>query len=380
MGLSAQEKILWRMRDALFAPPATRHPVEGPVVLAGLFRAASGVGEAARALAATLEERGIPFLRVDLSGVFGQEDLPADEPLQTMPPDRTGTLIVHVNAPETDRALLALRLFRPRAWRVIGYWVWETSRAPDAWKAKARRLSELWTPSRHSADAIQAATGRRPLLAPHRIAPPAQIIARRSDFGLPDDAVVFLTMADGRSSFHRKNPAGAVAAFKAGVGQNPAARMIVKIRNADESARQALRAAANGDPRIMFLEENLSADARWSLIACCDVFVSLHRAEGFGLPIGEAMALGKAVIATGWSGNMEFMPEGAACVAPYRLAPVMDPTGVYKAASLGEWAEPDVSAAASFIERLAADRDERVRLGLRARQAAAPFRSPPIPL
>lgn len=350
------------------------------MVVAGLHRAASGVGQAARSLADALELSGRAVRRVDLSAVFGQCDLAPDPRLEAMPPDAAGTLVLYVNAPETERALMALRLFRPRRWRIIGAWAWETDRAPAAWRTPSRRLSEIWALSRFAADAI-ATVARPPVrVVSPAVIPPAEVSPDRARFGLPENVVAFLTMADGRSSLHRKNPSGAIAAFRRGLPAAVDARLLVKLRNVDEASMEALIAEAEGDARITFLEADLDDASRWSLLASCDAFVSLHRAEGFGLPIAEAMALGKPVVATGWSGNMDFMNAENALPVGFRLIAVEDPTGRYPSDTASVWADPDIDGAADAMRRLALDANLRQRIGAAAARDAAGLRQPALPI
>lgn len=358
---------------SVLARPIRDQLVGGPVVVAGLFRAASGLGRAVRSCADSLEAAGIAVWRVDLSRAFGQEDLSFGGRLNPFPRHRSGTLVLHMNAPSVDKALWTLGLLRFRSWRIIGAWVWETPIAPTSWRAPGRRFSEIWAPSRFAAEAIAPVAEAPVRVAPHAVSVPASATAARHRFGLDREHFVCLTMADGRSSFFRKNPIGAVNVFRAGLEGREDARLIVKTRSLyDQPAyRRLLVDAIGGDPRIRLLDEDLREGETWALLASADVFLSMHRAEGFGLPIAEAMALGKAVIATGWSGNMDYMKEDAAIAAPFRLVPVDDPSERYENAPGVFWAEPDCAAAAQSLRRLADDENLRRRLGDSAREAIA---------
>jgi glycosyltransferase involved in cell wall biosynthesis len=160
-----------------------------------------------------------------------------------------------------------------------------------------------------------------------------------------------LVMADSRSSFARKNPAGAVEAFRRAFGASADARLVLKL-NGRPAEMSALSAEFTDLPNVTVMASFLDDESLAQLYRSADVLLSLHRAEGFGLPMLEAMAHGVPVVGTGWSGNTEFMTEQNSCLVPYRLVPVVDPAGIY---SGGEWAEPDLDAAADLLRQLAAD-------------------------
>ncbi|WP_374571183.1 glycosyltransferase family 4 protein [Phenylobacterium sp. J426] len=191
-------------------------------------------------------------------------------------------------------------------------------------------------------------------------------IIRRSPPAPRTASFQVVTLFDFNSSAARKNPAGAIAAFRQAFGDDPACELIVKTQNgaAHPQALAALSAAAGANVRII--------DATWPydrikvLIAGADALISLHRAEGFGLVMAEAMALGTPVIATAASGNLDFMDDASAVLIPAALVPVEDPQAIYQGQS---WAEPDLRVAALALRRLRQDP------GLRQVLAAAGRRS-----
>lgn len=366
------EKALWRARAFILAEPlrgddAAR--VEGPLVVAGFFRTASGVGQSARRCAAALERHGEKPVCVDLSEIFNQVDIDADRALSPMPDDDDGVLILNVNAPETERALFKLGLLRPKHWRIIGVWAWELAIPPPNWLPVARRLSEIWTLSAFVADAFRGRVAIPVTAVAPFIAAPEIVRADRARFGVGENDIVCLAMADGRSSFERKNILAAARIFCAAAADNPKARLIVKTRNSAEFPEfaDALSRRAAGEPRIIHIDAALSESERWSLIAATDIFLSPHRSEGFGLALAEAMALGKAVLATGWSGNLDFMTRENAALIPYALGPVPEDVAVY--GGIGRdalWAEPDERIAADLLRELLDLPDRRAELGAKA--------------
>ena len=190
-------------------------------------------------------------------------------------------------------------------------------------------VDEVWTYSEFERRAVEAAVDR-----PVRVLNPAIPLDRvrprpRAALGLPD-GFVFLYSFDYLSVFERKNPLAAIAAFTRAFSPGDGATLVVKGVNADSApaSRDALLAAAHGRPDIRVWHDYLDAGNQRSLIASCDVYVSLHRSEGFGLTMAEAMAAGTPVIATAYSGNLDFMDETNSFLAPYRLAPVSDPRSI----------------------------------------------------
>ena len=354
----------------LIARPARGTPEisqarHGPLTIAGLFRTASGVGRSARACADALNALSLNPVHVDLSAMFGQVDMEAEHSLRRMPLDMMGTLMLHLNAPETTLALKALGLFRPRRWRVIGHWVWELERMPPEQTRVSRHLTEIWAPSTFVRNAIASSVSIPVKVVPYYLRVPSNLRPERARFSLKDDEIAVLSMADGRSSLTRKNLIGSIRVFLAAVGDRPNCRLILKTRNLGihERAAEDVLAAVRHHKQMTLIDRPLSSRDTLSLIRSCDIFLSLHRAEGFGLTMAEAMALGKPVIATGWSGNMDFMCEDTAAIVPYRFVPVVDASDIYESASEARWAEPDERLATQILTGLLDNPERRRRLG-----------------
>ena len=264
-----------------------------------------------------------------------------------------------------------------RGRRVIGYWAWELPTVPDTWRAGLPFVHEIWALSSFTAEAFSkwlkpgAPQTVRTVPIPLAVAPPQAAALDRAAFGLPDDAVVVLVSANLASSFERKNPLGAIAAFRAAFGDRPDRLLVLKIGNpehySDDFSR--LRDAVGGAGNIRIDTRTLPAADAYALTACADIVLSLHRSEGFGLVPAEAMLLGRAVVATGWSGNLDFMDADSAALVGYRLVPARDPRGVFEAPG-AEWAEPDIAEAAAHLRRLADDPAGRAALAERGRLTA----------
>jgi glycosyltransferase involved in cell wall biosynthesis len=232
-------------------------------------------------------------------------------------------------------------------------------------------VHQAWVLSHFTADALEPLLpGRvRVVTPPLAVAPPVAAALDRAAFGWPAEAVVTLVSFSLASSFERKNPLGAVAAFRAAFANRADRLLVLKVGNpADFPADfAALRAAVAGAENIRLELRTLPAPDAHAMTLAADIVLSLHRSEGFGLIPAEAMLLGRPVIATGWSGNMDFMDAQSAALVGYRLVASDDPRQVYRGS---HWAEPDLAQAARHLRDLADDAPARARLGARGREHA----------
>ncbi|MEM9667810.1 MAG: glycosyltransferase [Pseudomonadota bacterium] len=354
---------------------------DAPLVVAGLFSTASGLGEGARSTWRSLKAAGLSPLAVDLSDKFAPVDYQPEMPLHSMPDDVDGTLILQMNAPETPAALRHLSMKRGRSWYTIGYWAWELPTFPTGWERPFPLLSEIWAISTFTAGAFQREDAPPISVFGHAISPPETITPSCQKFGqrygLPEDAFVFLATADSMSSVERKNPMAAIAAHRAAFGDDPSAILLVKTRNLDRApkAKVHLESATAGYQNIRLIDESLSEAARWELLDAVDAVVALHRSEGFGLVIAEAMAIGKPVITTDWSGNMDFCDEDTVWLVPSRLIDVHDPYGVYRVKH-SQWADADTQHAAECLKVVRDDAFQRAQKTVKARDRIAHLASP----
>jgi glycosyltransferase involved in cell wall biosynthesis len=246
---------------------------------------------------------------------------------------------------------------------------------PDEWLPAFSHFDELWTHSRFCVDVFSSVSPIPVRRVPLPIEAPPGLAADRAEYGLPDDAFVVLTVFDYLSYLDRKNPLALVEAFRRALGDRDDALLLLKVSNPDFAPERVaeLRAATAG-LRVVVIDQTLPRDAVWRLMACCDVYASLHRAEGYGLSLLESMALGKPVLATAYSGNVDFMNPVNSLPVGYRLVPVARPEGPYQPGML--WADPDVEHAADLLGRVYDDRDLAKRIGSEARRYVRERHSP----
>ncbi|MGH7104019.1 MAG: glycosyltransferase family 4 protein [Acetobacteraceae bacterium] len=367
-----------RLTAALAPRPDRPAPAGGPgMILAGGFSRATGLGEGARLMTGALGRLGVDCWPLDISHDMwpgAAPDLASSAATQRAAAPPGAAVMLHVNPPLLPWVLLrrGRRLVRGR--RVIGFWNWELETVPPLWHAAAPLVHEVWVSSHFTAGAIEKFMPGRVRVVPYplAIAPPVPSARARASFGLPDEAVIVLVSFNLASSFARKNPLAAITAFRAACGERPDRLLVIKVGNAEVEAEDfaTLQTAAAGSPNIRLFTDVLAGPDNHALTNAADIVLSLHRSEGFGLVPAEAMLLGKPVVATGWSGNLEFMDEESAALVPYRLVPARDPRGVYEYEG-ARWAEPDPAEAARRLAHLADDAAARATLGARAKQAAA---------
>ncbi|HTZ70578.1 MAG TPA: glycosyltransferase [Acetobacteraceae bacterium] len=357
-------------RGAAWLAPRPDQPppqAQGGVGVGGEWRRASGLGEGARLMFAALGELGVPAWRF-AAGVPLPGETAGEDPL----PPAGVPLVLHVNAPMLPASLLRLPRGALRGRRIIGYWAWELPVAPPIWRVAVPLVHEIWVPSRFTAAALEPLAPGRVRVVPHAVAasPPVPSALSRADFALPADAFVVLTSFSLASSYARKNPEAALAAFRSAFGDRPDRLLVMKITHSEHwpADLQRLRGLIAGAANVRLETRLLPAADSYALTACADCVLSLHRSEGFGLVPAEAMSLGRAVVATDWSGTTDFLDASCGVPVPCRLVPANDPRGVFEAPG-AVWAEADVSVAAAALRDLAAAPERRAALGQAARRA-----------
>ncbi len=359
------KRRLRRYREpSVVPPPPTPAPAGFGVNLAGYIRTESGVGQGLRFLIGAFERAGIPHVLADLS--FNVRSRRGDASF-TRFSDRFEhqVSVFAVNADQVPEMVPAVGPERLAGRYNIGYWAWELDPFPDHWRASFEPFREIWTPSRFCVDVIGAISPIPVRRVPHAVSVEASPNASRRRFDLPEDAFLVLFMFDYMSFAERKNPRGLVQAFRRAFAGRDDVVLVLKSINAgfDPQAAAALAAEAEG-ARVIQLDRYLDRQEVVDLVAVCDAYASLHRSEGFGLTLAEAMALGKPVVATHWSGNADFMTPANSFPVGYRLVTLERDFGPYGAG--GRWAEPDPDHAVEQLRRVVDDRELAAAVGHRA--------------
>ncbi len=245
----------------------------------------------------------------------------------------------------------------------IGYWFWELENFPKKWKYATNIVDEIWVATDYVASAMRK-SGKKVVKIPFPLEfemPPEEM--NKQYFFIDPEKFTYLCSFDFLSSLERKNPQGVIRAFKAAFPKgDDSARLIIKTMNGSSHSEQLIKIEdlIDGDPRIQIREDYLSQEQMRGLIRSSDCYISLHRAEGLGLGLAEAMYMGTPTIATAYSGNLEFMNEANSILIPHGLIQINE--GEYSSGEAQLWAEPDIGVAAQRMKEISSNRALQARI------------------
>ena len=336
--------------------------------LIGPLHYETGLGEAARGSVRALEAADIPHVKVIAPLVLNAPKGKYYDKTELGTCLSYSINLFHLNGPEMSAVAKHWpRVLRSSQYYNIAFWVFELERIPREWVPHVEGLNEIWTPSVFARDAIAALVPIPVYVVPTPIVTSSPEVATKAEFALPKDKLCVLVGFDLNSYRHRKNPEAAIAAFKKAWSLDQRLHLVLKVGNADKhwQAMNELRASLVGVPAVTYIAHTLPREKMTRLQAACDIYLSLHRSEGFGLHLTECMALGKPVVATDWSANRDYLDVNNGVPVPYRLVEVAETFGPYEKGQ--RWAEPDVEYASEALLALAADPAWRADLGARAR-------------
>ncbi len=318
--------------------------------LIGNIKADTGLGQSCRLIAAELEEARLPYsvYQYNQIGIMSNANIQFKSKITKELPYNIN--LIHINPHELGMAFLQLDNSVWNKRYSIGFWLWELEEFPDEWIPCFRLLDEIWTPSEFISKSIRKKTELPVVTVPYHVSVPIGSKYSRSDFSLPEDEFLFMMMYDRTSVTERKNPGAVIEAYKMAFKQKEKTGLVIKINNCTDEEIETLKASLGNCLNVYFITEILNRDQVSSLIQCVDVVVSLHRAEGFGLVLAEAMLLGTPTIATNWSSNTEFMTKETSCLVEYKLVNLKEDIGLFKRGN--RWAEPNMEQAAIYMRKL----------------------------
>ena len=317
----------------------------------GLIKAEVGLGQSCRLIAEAIDNTGIEytiFNQIQINSCR-QEDTSWDDKITNTTPFNIN--LIHINPPDLAIAYLTLD---KKIWDNkynIAFWLWELEEFPEEWVKCFDLLDEIWTPSEFVSESIRKKTSMPVNTMTYPISAPTNEKFDRKYFNLPEDKFLYLCMYDSNSMTERKNPMAVINSFKKTFNPNEQdVGLVIKINNPDAKDLELIKQSLKDYSNIYIIQQIMTKIEVNSLIKDVDVLVSLHRAEGFGLPLAEAMLLGTPTIATNWSANTEFMSEDTACMADYELITLDKDYGVFEKGN--RWADPDIQQAAKYMRKL----------------------------
>jgi Glycosyl transferases group 1 len=337
------------------------------VNLAGYFESEKGIGEAGRAAARALEAASIPHV---LNNVTDSGSANIDVALSSFVDNNPYSFnLIHVNADQVPVfvAMKGDEYFRERY--NIGCWFWELSQFPQEWYSSFQPFHEIWAASSFIQDSLARVSPVPVVRMPLALPPECQInhALNRSDFGLPFDAFIFLFTFDFASILERKNPVGLIKAFKTAFGDRDDTILLLKVAHSESypSDLDRLKAACSTS-NVRIFDRLLTRQEMNTLLSMSDCFVSLHRSEGFGIPIAEAMLLEKPVIVTAYSANMDFTTPANSFLVKYKLTEIDRDYGPYRKGWV--WADPDLDHAAQLMRYAYENKDACIETGRRGKR------------
>jgi glycosyltransferase involved in cell wall biosynthesis len=340
----------------------------------GFIQGEIGLGQSCRLIAAALDKSPIGFTVFNFEQISAMRhnDHSWDHKITNKTPYNIN--LFHLNPPELALAYLTMDEDTWKDKYNIAFWLWELEEFPTEWLPSLALVDEIWTPADFVSDNFRKVTDKPVLTIPYPVSAPTSDSFDRAYFGLPQERFLFLTMYDCNSTIERKNPLGSIEAFKRAFNKDdPNVGLIIKVNNPQQKDIDRIKEIIEGYSNVFLIAKTISKVEVNSLIRCCDVYVSLHRAEGYGLPMAEAMVLGRVVIGTNWSANTEFMNQSNSCLVDYSIVELQEDYVMYKKGS--HWAQPDVDQASRYMIRCVSDKNYYSELAKSAKEYMATFNS-----
>lgn len=345
------------------------------VNIAGYIDTESGVAEATRGIIRSVDSAGIPFVLNNIEQEFYRRN---DKTYTEFSRENPYPInIIHVNADQVPHVARVLGDDYFRGKYNIGYWFWELSEFPEEWLPSLSYFDEIWVASDFCLDSISKVSPVPVVkISPSVVIDDSTNISREF-FGLDASRFIFLMMFDFLSFIERKNPMAVVEAFRLAFKPEDDVTLVIKSTSSSYNRPMLEHLSRLVDGlNVKIIDVYLNKHELHSLINLCDCYVALHRSEGFGLPLAEAMLMGKPVIATAYSGNMEFMNVNNSFLVKYKLVELCEDCGPYKKGRV--WADPDISHAAELMRYVLNNREHTMEVAKKGKEDINKYFNPDV--
>ncbi|MDJ0553406.1 MAG: glycosyltransferase [Microcoleaceae cyanobacterium MO_207.B10] len=356
-----------KMPEIRQTSPTLTTPQKLGINIAGFIKGELGIGEGVRATLRAIETTNIPFV---INNIISTPHRNSDQTYQNFTQENPHPInLFQVNANEVKTFLKkpSVKQYFANKYN-IGFWAWELPKFPPEWITAFTPFNEIWTYSNYCAESISMVSPIPVIKMMPSINLPIPKISRE-ELGLPKEKFIFLFIFDFFSRLERKNPLATITAFKqAFINSNPDVLLLIKSSNSQKFPHDKLRLinSIRDSPNIKHIDGYLSKDKINALLYHCNCYVSLHRAEGFGLTMAEAMFYGKPVIATGYSSNTEFMNVGNSFLVEYEKVAITEKHGPYKQGDI--WANPNIEHCANLMKYVFNNYRQAEKIGIKAAQ------------
>ncbi|MCP3718736.1 glycosyltransferase [Paraburkholderia sp. CNPSo 3281] len=355
----AQRKSAQQVAAATQVPLASDEKRHG-VLFIGYAEGALGLGQAFRANLKAAEAAGLPFAVYPFRVGIETRLLEAFMPQRYDMAHRYKVNFIEVAC---DQMPVVVKSLNPKlldgAYNILCPY-WELPRAPEEWRANLTNIQEIWAPNTFIAEAFAQIFDGPIVVIPPAMEDTGGDHPGRAHFGMEEGRFYFMFSFDYYSSPFRKNPLGVLRAFQQAFPRgDERVGLVIKSTGAPNhfpDVKATIEQAMKSDPRIVLFDRNMPRDEMLGLIRSSDAYVSLHRAEGFGLGMAEAMTFERIIIGTDFSGSTDFLTEETGYPVPYQLRAVQQHEYPWSAGQV--WAEPDVDEAANIMRRVVKDPSE----------------------
>ncbi|MEN0038121.1 MAG: glycosyltransferase [Cellvibrio sp.] len=319
----------------------------------GFFQSISGIGESARLCAQQLAADGYRVKCTSVESFFRKPQEINWQWHDTTAGTEINCRIYHLNPPMLPPVILQMGLSNFKKTYNIGYWAWELETIPAEWIKAIRYMNAIFTPSNFTTKAIKNYTSIPVLTATHPVTRSATSQGIRDRLNIPAQAFLVSNIFSFGSAMERKNPMGLITAFTQAFNATDDAYLVLKANaGSNTPEKQNLLKAIQAYPNIRLVDEHWSREDVLGLIESSDLYASLHRSEGFGLTIAEAMLLDTPTLVTAWSGNMDFCTEENSFLVQFKPIKVESSHPEFQGFENATWADADVQQTTQILKQI----------------------------